>query len=31
MAPRKKFYVVWEGHATGVFDSWEECQLQTNR
>lgn len=30
MAPRKKFYVVWEGHATGVFDSWEECQLQTS-
>ncbi len=29
MAPRKKFYVVWNGFATGVFDSWEECQLQT--
>lgn len=29
MAPRKKFYVVWEGYATGVFDSWEECELQT--
>lgn len=28
MAPRKKFYVVWNGYATGVFDSWEECQLQ---
>lgn len=28
MAPRRKFYVVWAGHATGVFDSWEECQLQ---
>ena len=28
MAPRKKFYVVWNGFATGVFDSWEECQLQ---
>lgn len=25
----KKFYVVWNGYATGVFDSWEECQLQT--
>lgn len=25
---KKKFYVVWEGRATGVFDSWEECQLQ---
>ena len=29
MAPRKRFYVVWAGHATGVFDSWEECELQT--
>lgn len=28
MAPRRKFYVVWNGFATGVFDSWEECQLQ---
>ena len=28
MAPRKKFYVVWNGYATGVFDSWDECQLQ---
>ena len=26
---RKKFYVVWNGYATGVFDSWEECELQT--
>lgn len=25
---KRKFYVVWEGRATGVFDSWEECQLQ---
>lgn len=24
----RKFYVVWEGHATGVFDTWEECQAQ---
>ncbi|MDE5837350.1 MAG: RNase H1/viroplasmin domain-containing protein, partial [Paramuribaculum sp.] len=22
----KKYYVVWAGHDTGVFDSWEECQ-----
>ena len=28
MSPRRKFYVVWNGFATGVFDSWEECQLQ---
>ncbi len=25
---RKKYYVVWVGHDTGVFDSWEECKLQ---
>jgi len=24
----KKFYVVWEGNNTGVFDSWSKCQLQ---
>lgn len=29
MAPNKKYYVVWQGRATGVFDSWQECQLQT--
>lgn len=27
--PQKKYYVVWAGHDTGVFDSWEECKLQT--
>lgn len=27
MAGKRKFYVVWEGRATGVFDSWDECQL----
>lgn len=27
---RRKFYVVWEGRATGVFDSWEECQVLVN-
>ena len=25
---KSKYYVVWEGRSTGVFDSWEECQLQ---
>ena len=29
-APRKKYYVVWAGHDTGVFDSWEECKLQVD-
>lgn len=24
-----KWYVVWEGRATGVFNSWEECQEST--
>lgn len=27
--PRKKYYVIWEGRATGIFDSWEECKLYT--
>lgn len=26
---KRKFYTVWAGHATGVFDSWEECELAT--
>ena len=25
---KKKYYVVWVGHQTGVFDSWEECKKQ---
>ena len=24
----KKYYVVWEGNQTGVFDSWAACQAQ---
>lgn len=28
MAQRRKFYVVWEGHAPGIYDSWEECKIQ---
>ena len=24
----RKFYVVWEGHAPGIYDSWEECEQQ---
>lgn len=27
---KQKFYAVWKGHKTGVFDSWEECKEQTN-
>ena len=26
--PKKKFYVVWKGNETGVFDSWEKCKRQ---
>lgn len=26
---KNKFYVVWEGLETGVFDSWKKCQLVT--
>ncbi len=28
MAKKQKYYVVWAGNETGVFDSWAECQLQ---
>ncbi len=23
---KKKFYVVWKGNKTGIFNSWEECK-----
>ena len=26
MAKKSKFYVVWEGNETGIFDSWKVCQ-----
>jgi ribonuclease HI len=25
---KKKFYAVWKGHKTGVFNSWHDCKLQ---
>ncbi len=28
---KKKFYVVWKGRTTGIFDNWEECKKQTER
>ncbi|MDE7153982.1 MAG: ribonuclease H family protein [Muribaculaceae bacterium] len=28
MSARRKFYVVWVGHNPGIYDSWEECELQ---
>jgi ribonuclease HI len=28
MAKTPKFYVVWKGRKTGIFDNWEECSDQ---
>lgn len=28
MAKKQKFYVVWEGHKTGIFNSWDQCKSQ---
>jgi ribonuclease HI len=25
---KKKYYVVWKGHKTGVFESWDDCKAQ---
>ncbi|WP_353777234.1 viroplasmin family protein [Winogradskyella sp. 3972H.M.0a.05] len=25
---KKKFYTVWKGHHTGVFETWEDCKAQ---
>ncbi len=25
---KKKYYVVWQGHQPGIYDSWTDCQLQ---
>lgn len=25
---KQKYYTVWKGHKTGVFESWSACQLQ---
>ena len=25
---RRKYYVVWEGRAPGIYDSWEEAEMQ---
>lgn len=30
MSSRRKYYVVFRGHNPGVYDSWEEVQLQTH-
>ncbi|NLZ95244.1 MAG: ribonuclease H [Bacteroidales bacterium] len=30
MAKKKKYYVVWDGRETGVFNSWESCKEQVS-
>ncbi|MDD4529695.1 MAG: ribonuclease H family protein [Bacteroidales bacterium] len=30
MAKKQKYYVVWKGIQTGIFETWEECQKQIN-
>jgi ribonuclease HI len=25
---KKKYYAVWKGHHTGIFESWEDCKAQ---
>ncbi|NMH26404.1 RNase H1/viroplasmin domain-containing protein [Flavobacterium solisilvae] len=30
MAKKPKYYVVWKGRETGIFNSWEDCKAQTN-
>jgi ribonuclease HI len=27
MAKKQKYYVVWDGHRPGIYNSWKECQL----
>ena len=27
---KQKYYVVWNGKKTGIFDTWEECSQQVN-
>ena len=28
MSKKKKFYTVWKGHHTGVFEKWDDCKAQ---
>lgn len=28
MAKKNKYYVVWQGHEPGIYDSWPKCQAQ---
>jgi ribonuclease HI len=27
---KQKFYVVWEGHTPGIYDTWEACKRQVD-
>ena len=27
---KNRYYVVWRGRLTGIFESWDECKLQTD-
>jgi ribonuclease HI len=27
---KNKYYVVWEGHQTGIFDTWDKCRKQVD-
>jgi ribonuclease HI len=29
MSTKSKYYVVWQGNNPGIYDSWQDCQLQT--
>ncbi|MBT4574861.1 MAG: hypothetical protein HOB92_00185 [Candidatus Cloacimonetes bacterium] len=31
MAKKKKYYVVFEGRAPGVYDTWDDCNAQVHR
>jgi len=28
--PKSKYYVVWEGRQSGIFDSWDKCKKQVD-
>lgn len=28
MSKKKKYYTVWKGHHTGVFEKWDDCKAQ---
>jgi ribonuclease HI len=31
MAKKKKFYVVWIGRKTGIYDTWEKCRKEVDK